>query len=157
WFRPKRFRLCGACHGELQSVPGDKEALDSRIGGAPLPAKLPTSQAQWERPSVRTSRLGVRAWLLIMLVASIQSTGCVWKHLIRDGETANREGRYTDAELILKNALDRAQRFGPDDPRFATSMNALGELYAAQGKWAEAESLYEKALEIRQHVLGPED
>ncbi len=37
-----------------------------------------------------------------------------------------------------------------------TSLNNLAELYRAQGKYAEAEPLYKRALAIREKALGPE-
>ncbi len=47
-------------------------------------------------------------------------------------------------------------RFGPQDPRLATSLNNLAGLYRAQGKYAEAEPLYKRALAIGEKTLGPE-
>ena len=35
-------------------------------------------------------------------------------------------------------------------------MNNLAELYRAQGKYAEAEPLYKRALGIREKALGPD-
>ena len=45
---------------------------------------------------------------------------------------------------------------GPDHPTVATSLNDLATLYQAQGKYAEAEPLYKRALAIREKALGPE-
>ncbi len=38
----------------------------------------------------------------------------------------------------------------------ATSLNNLAELYHAQGKYPEAEPLYQRALAIWEKALGPE-
>ena len=38
---------------------------------------------------------------------------------------------------------------GPDHPDVAASLNNLAELYRAQGKYADAEPLYQRALVIR--------
>ena len=38
----------------------------------------------------------------------------------------------------------------------ATSLNNLGEVYRLQGRYAEAEPLYERALAVRETALGPE-
>ncbi len=38
----------------------------------------------------------------------------------------------------------------------AASLNNLAELYRAQGKYAEAEPHYQRALVIREKALGPE-
>ncbi len=45
---------------------------------------------------------------------------------------------------------------GPDHPDVAASLNNLAELYRAQGKYAEAEPHYQRALVIREKALGPE-
>jgi tetratricopeptide (TPR) repeat protein len=45
---------------------------------------------------------------------------------------------------------------GPQHPDTATSLNNLAGLYRAQGKYAEAEPLYLRALEIREQQLGPQ-
>ena len=37
----------------------------------------------------------------------------------------------------------------------ATSLNSLARLYEAQGRYADAEPLYERSLAIREKVLGP--
>ncbi len=36
------------------------------------------------------------------------------------------------------------------------SLNNLAEIYRAQGKYAEAEPLYQRSLAIREKALGPE-
>ena len=45
----------------------------------------------------------------------------------------------------------------PFHPDTASSLNNLAVLIRAQGKYLEAEVLYERALEIRELQLGPSD
>ena len=45
---------------------------------------------------------------------------------------------------------------GPDHPDVATSLNNLAELYQAQGRYADAEPLYKRALAIHEKALGPD-
>ncbi len=45
---------------------------------------------------------------------------------------------------------------GPDHSDVATSLNNLAVLYDAQGRYAEAEPLYKRALAILEKALGPE-
>ncbi len=45
---------------------------------------------------------------------------------------------------------------GPDHPDTATSLNNLAELYKSQGKYIEAEPLYQRAIAIDEKALGPE-
>ncbi len=44
----------------------------------------------------------------------------------------------------------------PEHPDVATSLNNLAELYRAQGQYANAQPLYQRALAIREKALGPE-
>ena len=45
---------------------------------------------------------------------------------------------------------------GPDHPDVAPSLNNLAGLYEAQGRYAEAEPLYKRALAINEKALGPD-
>ncbi len=45
---------------------------------------------------------------------------------------------------------------GPTHPQTAKALHNLALLYEAQGRYAEAEPLYQRALTIREQVLGPE-
>ncbi len=45
---------------------------------------------------------------------------------------------------------------GPEHPHVATSLNNLALLYAAQGRYAKAEPLYQRALAIVEKALGPD-
>jgi len=46
--------------------------------------------------------------------------------------------------------------FGTDDPALRESLDGLAELFKAQGRYAEAELLFRRALGIAERVLGPE-
>jgi len=45
---------------------------------------------------------------------------------------------------------------GPEHPNVANLLNNLALLYDEQGKYAEAEPLYQRALKIDEKALGPE-
>ena len=49
------------------------------------------------------------------------------------------------------------QEFGADDPDTLTSVNNLGYLYGEQGRYADAERFFLRALEARERVLGKEN
>jgi len=78
------------------------------------------------------------------------------KRLSRQGGEAYQEGRYTDAETSWLAALEQAKKFGDEDTRLATSLNNLALLYSEQDRYAEAEPLARRALEIWEKALGPE-
>jgi tetratricopeptide (TPR) repeat protein len=70
-----------------------------------------------------------------------------------------QERKYEDAEKVLTRALTimRGERkLGPTHPFAATVMGNLARAYADQGKFAEAEPLYRKSIEIEEKTLGPE-
>src|SRR5437016_6114292 len=76
------------------------------------------------------------------------SSGVDWELHISAGIEAYQQGDYGKAEEEWQAALREAEEFDPEDPRFATSLNNLAELYRAQGKYAEAEPLYKKSLAV---------
>ena len=45
---------------------------------------------------------------------------------------------------------------GPEHPNVASGLNNLAKFYYAQGKYAEAEPLFKRALAIWEKALGPE-
>ena len=48
----------------------------------------------------------------------------------------------------------RKQLLGENHPDYALSLNNLAFLYKYQGKYEQAQPLYEKALDIAERVLG---
>jgi tetratricopeptide (TPR) repeat protein len=94
--------------------------------------------------------------VLVLWQAGAQAQQDVWERHIRAGEAAYQQGNYGEAIIQTKAALEAAEAFGPDDPRLATALNNLAELYRVQGKYVDAEPLYRRSLAIREKVLGPE-
>ncbi len=68
---------------------------------------------------------------------------------------AYQRGDYEEAVGKIKAALKEAGEFGEQDPRYATTVNNLALLYDAQGRYADAEPLYQRALAIYRRRLGP--
>ncbi len=79
-----------------------------------------------------------------------------WESYMAAGVKAYQQSNYPEAEKQWVAALKEAEGFGPQDPRLATSLNDLGEVYRLQGKYAEAEPLYKRSLAIYEKALGPE-
>ena len=50
----------------------------------------------------------------------------------------------------------REQQVGPQHPDTASSLNNLAALYSNQGKYEQAEPLYQRALAIRERQLRPQ-
>ena len=94
--------------------------------------------------------------LLVLSHADTQAQQGVWARHNSAFEAAYRQGDYDEAATQIKAALEAAKAFGPDDPRLATTLNNLALVYDEQGRYAEAKSLYERALAIWETALGPE-
>ncbi|MHC9538936.1 MAG: tetratricopeptide repeat protein [Vulcanimicrobiota bacterium] len=57
---------------------------------------------------------------------------------------------------IARQALEVAEKtFGPEHLCTSTSLNNLAELYRLQGRYSDAEPLYQRALAIREKTFGP--
>jgi len=80
----------------------------------------------------------------------------LWETYSRDAMKAYEAGRYTDAAQLFRLAVAEAEKSGSSDPRLATSLNNLGELYRVLGKYDQAEPLYKRALAINERPLGPD-
>ena len=61
---------------------------------------------------------------------------------------------YLPAQGSIRTSVRQLSK-GPDHPDVAQSLNNLATLYHDQGKYAEAEALYFRALAIREESLGP--
>ncbi len=99
------------------------------------------------------------SWLLlgILCLASFAvAQDTLWQTYMQATSRAYAHGQYPAAEKWLLAALREAEKFGEQDPRLARTLNALGEVYRTQGKYAEAEPLYRRALAIWEKALGPE-
>jgi tetratricopeptide (TPR) repeat protein len=78
-----------------------------------------------------------------------------WTIANEAGVRLYHQGRYAAAEHALRQALQEVEHFGPTDTRVAVVLNNSASLRHNQGKLAEAESLYQRALAIREQKYGP--
>ena len=86
-------------------------------------------------------------------IASGQSS---WQSDMDAGVEAYVEGDYAEAGKQFEAAANLAEAFGQGDPRLATSLNGLAEVYRAQGRYTEAEPLHRRALAIREKARRPD-
>ena len=92
---------------------------------------------------------GIALWLIYA-----PNQGAKWESYIAAAQQAYQQADCAEAEKQSEAALKEAEAF--DDVRLATSLNNLALLYKAQGRYAEAEPLYQRSLAIREKALGPE-
>ena len=103
----------------------------------------------------------ITARLLPLLYMALAAVGAFageaeWKSLADAALSAHRAGDFRTATARLEAALREAESFGASDPRLATSLFYLAELYREQSRYAEAEPLYRRSLAIWEKALGPD-
>ena len=88
---------------------------------------------------------------------AVQAQGSEWERLNAEAISLYKQGRYDQAVVAEKKALQVAeQNLGPDHPDVATSLNNLAGLYREQGQYAQAEPLFKRSLAIWEKALGPD-
>jgi tetratricopeptide (TPR) repeat protein len=78
----------------------------------------------------------------------------MWERYNVAGQQAMGQGRHGEAENQFKLALTEAEKLGPMDGKVVTSLNNLANCLRQQGKLAEAEPLYQKALDLKKKIGG---
>ncbi len=77
--------------------------------------------------------------------------------LINKANEYYKKGKYTEAEPLLKRALNIQEKIlGAENLEVATLSHNLGVLYYYKGKYGEAEPLYKRALQVMEKHLGAE-
>ena len=78
----------------------------------------------------------------------------MWERYNVAGQQAMTTGRTFEAEGHFMLALAEAEKLGSTDARLPASLNNLANCYRQQGKYQEAEPLYERALAIKTRQVG---
>lgn len=129
----------------------------------------------WVTPSLRAG---------LSLLAVLTLTGCgsphpgamtptlppagLWNTYMDEGQKAFQQQRYAEAEQYFKAArreADQLRIVDPEnpnktlggDPRVATSLISLGDVYLVQGKTDEAISVYLQCIALTEGTVGPEE
>jgi tetratricopeptide (TPR) repeat protein len=105
----------------------------------------------------------VAGWLLagacLLALGPARAPGqdaALWQRCVEGAKAAYQQKDYARSGELLQEALREAEKFGADDPRLAVTLHNLANLAATQGKAAEAEPLYRRALAILEKVRGPD-
>lgn len=93
-------------------------------------------------------------WSTCMLWAGITVVQSIPYYIyVSEGKSAFTEGRYDQAEDLFSLALNEADKENPvltflhiPDPRLATALNNLGELYRKESKFDKAAPIYARLL-----------
>lgn len=102
-------------------------------------------------------RLFLPALLLCLLAAPparSEDAATIWeKEDAAIGEAYGR-GDYATAEIHAKKALQQAEILGQNDRRYAMSIGDMGVIYLMQGRPDEAEPYLQRALALREELMG---
>ena len=82
------------------------------------------------------------------------NTSAVWQRVNTDAEQEFSRGHYAAAQKLFKQACEIANEYDAGDPRLATSLNDLGNVYYKQDFYPEAEKAIKKALALRTDIFG---
>src|SRR5438105_3235840 len=75
-------------------------------------------------------------------------------YLLLSARFLEQDLRWQEAQAALEKAAQVFEQRG-NQVDYSTTLNNLAELYRAQGNYAQAEPLYQRALAIWEQVLGP--
>jgi hypothetical protein len=81
----------------------------------------------------------------------------LWQEYMKQGKQHRAQQRLGDAERSYLPAVSAAQQFGFEDARYGASLNALATTHHEQGRYADVELSYRKALAIWETALGPDN
>ena len=100
-------------------------------------------------------------WLLAALVTLSQDPveePAEWKRLTEAAARADEAGNPAAAEALLSQVIAESDKLGPDDLLRAEPLDRLAGFYLdkKRKRYAEAEPLYARALEIREKAQGPD-
>jgi Tfp pilus assembly protein PilF len=72
------------------------------------------------------------------------------------GVVLERHGKYEEAELMFRKAIEGHEQVLPDHPDIFIIVSNLGIAIQLQGRYEEAESMHRRALAAREKLLLPE-
>ncbi len=128
---------------EIQALEADRAAI------------VRQARASYERGKIAEKRIDYRAAKTHFIrAAQLQPENT--DYLFKAQSLANKAGDYTLGLRFAQDMLALAKRDGEDTLAYARAANAVAFNLDDQGRYAEAEPLYRKGLEIRERVLGPD-
>lgn len=91
------------------------------------------------------------------LLSSAPAPAQEWAELIHRADSLSQEDQIDRAIELAKSALRIVQtEYTKSDTAVASVLDVLGTCYRMDGDFQQAESCYERALDIREKVLGPD-
>jgi tetratricopeptide (TPR) repeat protein len=81
----------------------------------------------------------------------------LWETIFKDGQRLLREGKHEQALKEFKAALNISDKFAKTDPRRSQSLNGLAIAHTVRQEFADAEPLFQQAVELIQKTQGEDD
>jgi tetratricopeptide (TPR) repeat protein/CHAT domain-containing protein len=89
--------------------------------------------------------------------AVAQERPAEFEEMYQRGLAFYQAGKYPEATAVAQQFIKlAAARYGEQHPLYATGLFYLAALYQAQDRAAEAETLFKRALAIKEKALGPD-
>ncbi len=102
------------------------------------------------------SRLILAFLLLILVVPQAGADpASEWEKAAEKAQSLGGDGKYKEAIVFAKSALELAEKNWPNDSQHSNSLYLLANLYDSQGLYANAEPLFKQCLVIEERNLGP--
>jgi tetratricopeptide (TPR) repeat protein len=113
------------------------------------------ARAHYEKGRIADERLDYRA-AKSHFVRAAQLQPEEVEYLYKAQSLAHKAGDYRLGERFAEDMLHLAKADGEEAVAYARAANALARNLNAQGRYAKAEPLFRKGLEINERVLGPD-
>ena len=92
---------------------------------------------------------------LILCVGEALGQQGLWDKHMQVAKEAYAKSKYMEAEQQVLAAIEAAKMFPPEDTRAGSSIDLLAHVYQATGRFKDAESRFEEALEFYALRVGP--
>ena len=95
---------------------------------------------------------GLALPLLLLVVGGIQAQSVEWRSLLDAATAMYQKGEYAGGMPLAIKAMGAADQ--TDDAAVSLSLNVVGMFCAAQARYAEAEPLFKRSIELQEKTLG---
>lgn len=123
---------------------------------APYKTKRPLPKLAWA-PVIAALATALAALIMFYFfypkspAPQIALRSTVWKQVNDEGEKEFALGHYMKAQKLFERACDLSEDYDAQDPRYATSLNNLGNVYFKQDFYPEAERTIKKLIDPQRH------
>ena len=132
-----------ALFSEILALKSDRQVIERQ------------ARAHYEKGRIADERLDYRA-AKSHFVRAAQLQPEEVEYLYKAQSLAHKAGDYRLGERFAEDMLHLAKADGEEAVAYARAANALARNLNAQGRYAKAEPLFRKGLEINERVLGPD-